>query len=95
MSGIDDNSINTCLYQGLRTVECINSDTDTGSNAQTALVVLACHRLVLSFRNIFISDQTHEMVGIVNHGEFLDFVFLKNLCGGRQVCALMCSYQIL
>ena len=72
-----------------------NTFADTGSYAQTALVVLAGHRFVLGFRNIFISDQTHEMVGIVNHGEFLDFVFLKNLCGSSQVCALMCGYQIL
>ena len=95
MSGINDNGINTSLYQGLCTVERINSDTDTSSNTQTALVVLAGHRLVLGLRDILISDQTHEMVGIVNHGEFLYFVFLKNLCSSRQICALVCSDQIL
>jgi len=95
MSGIDDNGIYASLHQSLGTVKRIDSDTNTGSNTQTTLVVLASHRLVLGFRNILISDQTHEMVGIVNHGEFLDFVFLKNLCGSRQVCALMSSHQIL
>ena len=92
---VDDDGVDTCLHQCLCTVERVVGDTHAGSHAQTSFVVLASHRLVLGLGDVFISDQSHEMVGIVDHGEFLDLVLLKNLSSRCQIGALMGGDQVL
>ena len=80
MSSINDNSIGTCIDQCLGTQQCIGSDTNTCSYAQTTLVILACHGLVLCLGDILVGDQTDQLTILIDNGQLLNLVLLQNLC---------------
>ena len=94
MGRIDDDGIDTCVHQGLHTVQGIEGDTDTCCHAQTTFLILARHRLVLGLCDILIGDQTDQTVVLIHHGEFLDFILLQDLGSSRQVCLLMGGHEM-
>ena len=91
MGRVDDDSVGTGIYEGLHTVEGVEGDTDTGSNTQTALLILTCHRLVLGLGDVLIGDKTDKVVVLVDNRQLLYLVLLQNLCSGSEVGLLMCG----
>ena len=67
VSSINNDSINTSSNKCLCAFHCISSHTNTSSNTKTTLLVLTCHRLILGFGNIFISNQTNETILTVDY----------------------------
>ena len=94
MSGINDDSVSTSVYQCLRTVECIYRNTNTSCNTQPSLLVLASHRFVLGFRYVLVCNQSYQVVVFIHHWQFLNLVFLQYLCGGSQISLLMRGHKI-
>ena len=94
MSGIDDDGVGTCIHQRLHAVERVEGDTHAGGYAQTALAVLAGHRLVLGLGDVLIGNQTYQMVVLIHYGELFYLVLLQNVGSCRQVCLLMGGHQV-
>ena len=95
VSRIDDDSVDTCIYQCLHTVEGIYRHTHTGSHAQTTFLILACHRLILCLSDILVGDQSYQMVVLIHNRQFLDLILLQDLCGRIQIRLQMGSDKIL
>ena len=95
VSSINNDSINTSSNKCLCAFHCISSHTNTSSNTKTTLLVLTCHWLILGFGNIFISNQTNEMVLTVDYWQFLNLILLQNLRSCSKISLLMSCYKVL
>ena len=95
MGRINDNGVSTRINECLHTVEGVGRHAYTGSHAQTTFLILTGHRLVLGLRNVLIGNQTHEMVVLVHHGQFLDLILLQDLSGRDQVGLLMGGHEMI
>ena len=89
VGGVDDDGVDASVHQGLHAVQRVGRHTDAGSHAQTALVVLARHGLVLGLRDVLIGNQSHQVVVLVHHGQLLYLVLLQNVGSRRQVGLLV------
>ena len=94
MRRVDDNSIHTCLDQRLRTLQRIGRHAHAGSHTQPPFLVLAGNGFILGFRNIFISNQAHQAVIFIHHGQLFDFILLQDLRSSRQIGGLMRGNKI-
>ena len=95
VSCIYHDSIGIGVNKSLHTVERISCNAYSGSNAQTSLGVLACHRLVLSLGDVLICDKSYQFVVVVNNGQLLYLVFLQNGSRSCKVCLDVSRYKIL
>ena len=95
VGSIDNDSVNTGIYQSLHTVECVNSYTHTGGYAQTTLLILAGHRLILSLSDILICDKTDKTIVLIYYRQLLDLVLLQNLCSSGKIGLLMGGNEVL
>ena len=94
MGRINNNGVGTSLNEGVHAFHRVGCHTHASGYAQTALAVLAGHGLVLSLGDVFISNESDEASVFVHHGEFLNFVFLKNQRGGSQVGLLSSGHEV-
>ena len=94
VSCIDNDSVGTGINQCLHALQCIGSYTYSGSYAQATLFVLASHRFIFSFSDIFISDKTYQLTFFVYYRKFLNLVLLKNLRCSLHICTRSGSYDI-
>ena len=76
VGGVDDDGVGASVDESLHAVESVACDTYSCSHAQTALDILACHRLVLCLGYVLIGDESDEVVVFVHYGEFLYLVLL-------------------
>ena len=95
VGGVDDDGVGTGLHQRCDAVECVDGHAHTGSHTQAALVVLAGHGFVLGLGDVLIGDESHQVVVLVHHGQFLYLVLLQYLCSGGQVGLLIGSDEML
>ena len=95
MSSIDDDGISTSLNQSLGTIYGIHGNAYTGCYTQTTLRVLASHWLVLSLGDVLVSNQTYQVILVVNYREFLNLVLLQDGSGSNQVGLNVSGNQIL
>ena len=73
---------NQCFH-AFQSVPC---PPDAGSHSESSLGVFASHGFVFGFGDVLIGDESDESSFLVHDGKFLDFVLLKDLCGGVEVC---------
>ena len=95
MGRINDYGIGTCCHQCFQTLHGIDRYAHTGSHAQPTFLVLASHRFVLGLGDVFVSDESHQLVVGIHHRQLLYFMFLQDLCSRSQVGSGMRSHQIL
>ena len=93
MSCINHDCVRTGIHQCLHTLQCIGSNTYTGSYTQTTFGIFTSHRFIFCFCNIFISDKTDQLSIHSDNRKFLNLMFLKNLCSRFQVSRLVSSHQ--
>ncbi len=62
---------------------------------QPALIIFASHRYILGFGNVFVCNQTDQVIGSTTTGSFSIFVFLQDLRGSAKVCLLVSGHQVL
>ena len=91
---VDDDCVGTCIHESLHAVERIHCHAHSGSHSQSALGILASHGLVLGLGDVLICDESHEVVVLIHHGQFLYLVFLQYLCCVAQVGLLMCGDEV-
>ena len=94
MGGVNYYSIGASIDQCLHAVECICCNANARGNPETAFLVLAGHRLILSLGDVLIGDKTHKAVVLVDDREFLDFVLLKNIGCGHEVGLLVGGNEV-
>ena len=95
VGSINNDSIRTGIHQSLHTIQCIGSHTYTGSYAQTAFGILASHRFILCFCNIFIGNKTYQFTVLIYHRQFFNLMFLQNLRSSLHVSGLVGSHNVL
>ena len=91
MGGIDHQSVDASVG----TFDGVGGDTHCGSHTETAFVILASVRASLHLDDVLVSDQTEQMVVLINDWELLDLVLLqdvgsffeRDLSGSDQVLA--------
>ena len=93
VSCIDHDSIRTGIYQCLHAIQRIGSNAHTCSYTQTTFGILTSHRFIFCLCYIFISNKTDQFPIHSDNRQFLDLMFLKNLCCRLQICRLIGSHQ--
>ena len=78
MSRINNDCIRTGINQGLHTVQRIGSNPYTGSHTQTSFGILASHRFIFRFCNIFISNKTYQFTFLIHHRQLFNLMLLQN-----------------
>ena len=91
MSSINDNGIYTSIYQCLHSVDGIISNAHTSSYAQTTFLILASHWFIFRLGNVFIGNQTNQLVVLINYWQLLNLILLKNLRRSFKVGSRMCG----
>ena len=83
--------VGTGVDKGLHAVERVDGDAHAGGHAQAALLVFACHGLVLGLGYVLVGYQAHKVVVFVYHRQLLDLVLLQYLgCGGQVGLHVRC-----
>ena len=92
---VNDDGIDVGSHEGSYAVERVGCHTHTCGHTQATFLVFAGHWFIFGFRNILVGNQANELSFVVHHRQFLDFVLLQYLSGGRQVCLHVCGDEFL
>ena len=90
MCCVNYDGVSSGMDKGFHTLHSVGSNAHTSCHAQAAFGVLASHGFVLSLGNVLVGDKSYKVAVLVHNGEFLDFIFLQNLCSREQV-GLLCG----
>ena len=81
MSSVDNHGVDAVVHQRGHALQRVGSDADTGSYAQTAHGVLAGVGVLRDLGYVAVSDESNQMILVIDHGELLDLV-LEEYLGG-------------
>src|SRR5450830_752845 len=94
VGSVDHQHVNTSSNQQFNTFVVIRTDTDSGANAQFALIILAGKRVSSGFLNVLDSDQAAQLEIVVDHHHALKAVLVHQTLGFFQSGAILDIHQL-
>lgn len=79
--GIDENRINTGLNQGLSPFPEIFPNADRGPYSESSHGIFGGIEIAFPLLNILAGDQPHQMILVINQGQFLDPIVIQYAAG--------------
>ena len=83
VGSVDHQGVDAGIDQGGSPLQCVGGNANGSSHAQASTRVLTSVRAGLHFDDVFIGDETYQMIVLVDDRELLDLVLLQDVGRSR------------
>ena len=77
--GVDDQHVDACLHQCIRSLQAVRPNAEGGPDAETAERILDRVRIPVGLQQVLDGDQAYQLAAVPDHEEFLDSVLVQQL----------------